>query len=214
MQHSRVQHSTKSRFLDRQPTELLYTTNIGQQGTGWTVVNQEANFKNCVSNLRATLFFVTLHALSGVHNGLLLQLWWGLRFAFDHRSYVYPALHLLTVQCPGWFVCNTQILIVLAHPCKGFVEFAACISLCILMLCQQRMLQLASGSNCSACCINCVVAHVVAPPKVDAKLKLCGRRLSPYRAACLVHSCKAYFNSSHNLGDSGTESSNLCQPLP
>ncbi|KAL0052853.1 hypothetical protein WJX82_008681 [Trebouxia sp. C0006] len=69
MQHSRVKHSTKSRFLDKQPTELLYTTNIGQQGTGWTVINQE--------------------------------LWWGLRFAFDHRSYVYPALHLLTVQCPG-----------------------------------------------------------------------------------------------------------------
>lgn len=42
MQHGRVQHSTGSRFTEWQPTHLLYTTNVGQQGTGWTVINQVA----------------------------------------------------------------------------------------------------------------------------------------------------------------------------
>ena len=166
--YNAAQHSTGSRFTERQPTHLLYTTNVGQQRTGWTVINQGAK-----PILHTCMQLITLHALSGLHNGMSLL--WGLRFAFDHRSCGHPALQPLTVQCPGSFVCRTQTFVVLPHLCKGFIGFAACILMCSLMLCQQRMLQLVNDSNCNTCCIS---SHVVPPPKVDAKSKLCSGRLS------------------------------------
>ena len=135
--------------------------------------SHKSSGKNYLANLHAALFLITLHALSGLRNGMYLS--WGLRFAFDHRSYGHPALQPLTVQYPGSFVCRTQTFIVLAHLRKGFVGFAACILMCSLMLCQQRMLQLVNDSNCNMCCIS---LHVVPPPKVDAKSKFCSGRLS------------------------------------